>query len=63
MVFGYIVFGGLEFTFRTPDYSFDRYILTQVLILVGMLVLDVTLFSLGWSTRVSTVSVIILILL
>ena len=63
MVFGYIVFGGLEFTFRTPDYSFDRYILTQVLILVGMLVLVVTLFSLGWSARVSTVSVIIVMLL
>ena len=63
MVFGYVVFGGLDFTFRTPDYSFDRYILVQVLILVGMLVLVVTLFSLGWSARVSTVSVIIVMLL
>ncbi len=63
MVFGYIVFGGLDFTFHTPDYSFDRYILVQVLILVGVLVLVVTLFSLGWSARVSTVSVIIVMLL
>ena len=63
IVFGYIVFGGQDFTFRTADYSVYRIIIIQVVVLVGLLVLVVALFSAGWSAKVSMASVMIVLFL
>ena len=63
IVFGYFIFGGLDFASNIATNNLENYIYVQALILAGMVMLVVTLFSVGWSWKVSKASVIMVTLI
>ena len=63
IVFGYILFGGVDLPTNIAAYSDRNYILVQAFILLGMLILVVALFGVGWSWKISKASMTIVVLI
>jgi len=63
IVFGHILFGGVDLPTNIAAYSDRNYILVQALILSGIMILVVALFSVGWSWKISKASITIIILI
>jgi len=62
MVFGYFLFGGLVLVSNIDSNDVENHMRVQALILLGMMMLVVSLFSVGWSWKVSKAGVIMVIL-